>query len=403
MNSEMTRQISASVYSVGALNPNLRVFDIVMRTDYGTSYNAYLIRGEKTALIETCHGSFFEEFMENIRAVCDPGEIDYIILNHTEPDHSGALRRLLEEAPQAEIIASRAAAIYLRAITNLPDLKVRAVGDGETLDLGGGKTLRFINAPFLHWPDSMFTWFEAEGVLFSCDFLGSHYCEPRMIDTAITYPDAYQSALKNYFDAIFGPFKPYVLKGLDKIADLDIAVCANSHGPVLTKGGRLQNALDCYRAWAQPQQNDVCTIPIFYCTAYGHTARTAEAIREGILSVKPEAKVELFNIIDEDMADLGARLMGSDAFLVGSPTINKDAVPPVWQLLSHVDAINIQKRPAAAFGSYGWSGEAVPALCTRLSQLKCRVFGEGLKVNFVPSEKELAAAVSFGKEFAESL
>lgn len=396
-------QISDSIYSVGVLNPNLRVFDIVMRTEYGTTYNSYLVRGEKTALIETCHDTYFDAFLENIRAVCNPEEISYIILNHTEPDHSGALDRLLEATPQAQIICSQAASIYLKNITNRPGLSPRVVKDGETLDLGGGKQLRFINAPFLHWPDSMFTWLESEKTLFSCDFFGSHYCEPRMVDIHITYPQAYDSALENYFGAIFGPFKPYVLKGLEKIAGLPIERCCTSHGPVLTKGGLLPQVMEKYRVWSQPVQNERPLIPIFYCSAYGNTCRAAEAIREGILAVKPDAEVTLYNIIEHDMAALGALMARSDAFLVGSPTLNRDAVPPVWQLLAHVDAINMAKRPVAAFGSFGWSGEAVPAIVSRLTQLKLSVFGEGLRFNFVPSETDLQNARKFGEGFAKSL
>lgn len=396
-------KLSDSIYSVGVLNPNMRVFDIVMRTEYGTTYNAYLVRGEKTALIETCHNTYFDAFLENIRAVCDPGKIDYIILNHTEPDHSGALSRLLEVAPQAQVICSQAASIYLKGITNRPELAPRVVKDGETLDLGEGKLLKFINAPFLHWPDSMFTWLESEKTLFSCDFFGSHYCEPRMVDVHITYPEAYASALENYYGAIFGPFKPYVLKGLEKIAGLDIERCCTSHGPVLTKGGRLPEVMEKYRAWSQPAKNAHALIPIFYCSAYGNTGRAAEAIREGILSVKPDAEVPLYNIIEHDMGVLGAQMARSDAFLIGSPTLNRDAVPPVWQLLAHVDAINMQKRPVAVFGSFGWSGEAVPAIISRLSQLKLAVFGEGLRWNFVPSGEELQKARQLGEEFARSL
>lgn len=396
-------KISDAIASVGVLNPSLRVFDIVMRTEYGTTYNAYLVRGEETALIETCHGSYFDAFLENIREVCDPKEIRYIILNHTEPDHSGSLARLLEIVPDAQIVCSQAASIYLKNITNRPDLKLRVVKDGETLDLGGGKVLRFINAPFLHWPDSMFTWLEAEKTLFSCDFFGSHYCEPRMLDIHITYPEAYRSALENYFGAIFGPFKPYVLKGLEKISGLDIERCCTSHGPVLTKQGLLPQVMKQYRAWSQPVKNEKPLIPVFYCSAYGNTSRAAEAIRKGILAVKPEAEVPLYNIIEEDMGALGAQMARSDAFLIGSPTLNRDAVPPVWQLLAHVDAINMQKRPVAVFGSFGWSGEAVPALASRLRQLKLEVFGEGFRFNFVPSEEDLEKACQFGEEFAKSL
>ncbi len=396
-------KISDSVYSVGVLNPNLRVFDIVMRTDFGTSYNSYLVCGEKKALIETCHDTFFEAYLENIREVCDPAEIDYIILNHTEPDHSGALYRLLELCPKAEIVCSQAASIYLKNITNAKDFQAKVVRDNDTLDLGGGRELRFINAPFLHWPDSMFTYLPDERVLFSCDFFGSHYCEPRMIDVHITYPAKYQVALKGYFDAIFGPFRPYVLKGIEKIKDLPIDYVCTSHGPVLTPGGLFPQVLAQYTEWAQPVKNDKPQIPIFYCSAYENTQRVAEKLREGVLAVLPEAEVPLYNIIDHDMGLLQEKLGCSDAFMVGSPTINRDAVPPIWELLSHVDAINNQKKPVLVFGSFGWSGEAVPAIISRLSLLKLAVFGEGFKVNFVPDEQDLEKAVTLGREFAESL
>lgn len=396
-------RISDSVYSVGVLNPNLRVFDIVMKTEYGTSYNSFLIKGEKNVLIETCHESYFDEYLEHIREVLSPAEIDYIILNHTEPDHSGALRRLLEAAPKAQILCSQAASIYLKGITNRTDLNLRVVKDGEVLDLGGGKELRFINAPFLHWPDSMFTWYEAEKTLFSCDFFGSHYCEPRMLDRTITHPKAYWTAFRGYYDAIFGPFKPYVLKGLDKIGNLDVQTVCTSHGPVLTAEGLFPEVKRLYHEWSQPHQNPVKTIPVFYCTAYGNTGRAAEAIREGILSAIPDAKVELFDLVERPMADCAAALAASDAFLVGSPTINRDAVPPVWQLLSHVDLVNSQKKPAAVFGSFGWSGEAVPALVSRLNTMRLSVFGDGFRFTFVPSDEELEKARQFGRGFAETL
>ena len=171
-------KITEGIYSVGIMNPNMRVFDIVMKTDSGTSYNSYLVRGsEKTALIETCHESFFEEYLENIKEVCKFEEIDYIVMNHNEPDHSGSLAKLLELMPNAQLIASIAGANYLKNITNRCDLDIHKVKDGEVLDLGG-LSLTFLSAPNLHWPDSMFTWVKEANTLFTCDFLGCHYCEP---------------------------------------------------------------------------------------------------------------------------------------------------------------------------------------------------------------------------------
>lgn len=396
-------KVTDAIYSVGALNPAMRVFDIVMKTEYGTTYNSYLIQGEeKTALIEVCHDTYFEQYLENIRAVTEPEKIDYIILNHCEPDHSGALARLLPLCKNASVIASRAGALYLKNITNCADLKVQTVNDGDSIDLGG-KTLSFINAPFLHWPDSMFTWCPEEKTLFPCDFFGAHYCEPYVFDYNTVYPDKYETAFKGYYDAIFGPFKPYVLKGLEKIKDLEISYICTSHGPVLTKDGRIPYVMEQYEKWSQPCQNEKKTIPLFYCTAYGNTRKLARAIRDGILSVIPDADCPLYNLNHHDMADMAAALNQSDAFALGSPTINGDAVAPVWQLLSHVDAINNKKKPVLVFGSYGWSGEAVPNLTARLTGLKTKVFENNARAVFVPSEEELENAQAQGRAFAQSL
>ena len=173
--------------------------------------------------------------------VCPLDQIDYIILNHCEPDHSGVLAKLRQLCPKAQIYGTAAANLYLKNITNDSQLPFHAVKDGETLDLGG-RTLVFRPAPFLHWPDSMFTYCPEEKVLFSCDVFGCHYCEPHTFDYNIAYPDKYETALKYYFDAIFGPFKPYVQKGLAKIADLDYTTVCTSHGPILTQGCRLEYA-----------------------------------------------------------------------------------------------------------------------------------------------------------------
>ena len=396
-------KITDSIYSVGILNPNMRVFDIVMTTDYGTSYNSYILKGsKKNVLIESCHKTFFDHYLKNIREVIDPAEIDYIVLNHNEPDHSGCLAQLLEYAPNATLVTSRAGAIYLKNITNVSNLNLQVVKDGDTLDIGE-KTLRFINAPFLHWPDSMFTWVEEEKTLFSCDFLGAHYCEPYTFDYNMVYPEKYETAFKGYYDAIFGPFKPYVLAGLEKIKDLPIEFICNSHGPIITKDGQLNYVRDKYYEWSKPVKNEVLTVPIFYTSAYGNTGLIAENIRLGILDAQPDANVTTYDIIKHDINELAVLLNRSNAFALGSPTINSDAVAPAWMLLSHVDAINNRKKPVLVFGSYGWSGEAVPNLSARLNGLKMSLFEEGFKVCFVPSEQDLEKARELGKAFGESL
>ncbi len=396
-------KITESIFYTGVLNPNLRVFDIIMRTDFGTSYNSYLVKGkEKLALVETAHSSFFDYFIENVKNAAGGAKIDYLILNHCEPDHTGSVAKLLKVYPDMQILTSAAGAIYIKQITNLPQLELRVVRDGETLDLGG-RTLQFISAPFLHWPDSMFTYCPEEKAVFTCDFLGSHYCEPQLFDNKITYKGQYLYALKNYFDAIFGPFLPYVRKGLEKLEPLGAEYFCTSHGPVLTKGGCAAEVVSLYKEWSAQIKKTALSIPIFYCSAYGNTEKLAKAVREGILSVKPAAKAALYNIIEYDLALLQGLLNSSDAFLIGTPTLNRDAVAPVWQLLAGFDAINAAKRPCALFGSFGWSGEALPNVTARLTGLKCAVFDKQLKVNFTPSQEELDAAKSFGAEFAAAI
>lgn len=396
-------KITNDVYYCGALNPNLRVFDIIMSTEYGTSYNSYLVKGsEKNAIIEACHIDYFDNYLENIKQFINIEDIDYLILNHTEPDHTGSVAKLLELNPNIKVILSQAGSIYIKNITNNSNMDITVAKDGDVIELGN-KTLKFISAPFLHWPDSMFTYLEQDKVLFSCDFLGSHYCEPQILDTKIKFLDPYKTALKGYYDAIFGPFKPYVLKGLDKIKNLDIEFACNSHGPVLTKKGLYDYVIEQYEKWSKPLEKTNKQIPIFYCSAYGNTEAIGNSIAEGIREVIPSADVKCYNIIENDMIELSQLLNDSDAFLLGSPTLNRDAVAPVWSLLSHIDAVNIQKRPVALFGSYGWSGEAINNLTQRLNSLKVNLFEDSFRVVFVPSQEDLKNAKEFGKKFAQSI
>lgn len=395
--------IVKNVYFTGVLNPNMRVFDVIMHTEYGTSYNSYLVKGsEKAAAIEAAHLSFFENYKDNLAEALEGRSLDYLILNHCEPDHTGCIAKLLELYPDITVVVSQAGSIYIKAITNRPDLKLRIAKDGDTIDLGG-KTLEFRSAPFLHWPDSMFTWLREDKILFSCDFLGAHYCEPQIFDTRIVYDRQYENALKYYFDCIFGPFLPYVRKGLEQIRDLDITYCCNSHGPVLTSQGKLREVMHLYDRWSTPEPRAVKLIPIFYVTAYGNTQLVAEAVANGVRKELPDAQVELYNIIEHDLGKLTGLMNECDAFLVGSPTINRDAVAPVWRLLGGMEAVNIQKRPVAVFGSYGWSGEAIPHLVERLTSVKAAVYPEQLKVNFVPTQEDIVAAERLGASFAESL
>ncbi|MDR2525592.1 MAG: FprA family A-type flavoprotein [Oscillospiraceae bacterium] len=397
-------QLSDRVTFTGVLNPNMRIFDVIMRTEYGTSYNSYAVRGsEATALIDGAHGRFAGQLLGEVSQALGGKAPDYLIVNHTEPDHSGAIAALLEAYPSLCVVTNAVAAKYLAQITNRAALPLQIVKDGDTLCLGD-RTLRFCTAPFLHWPDTMFTYLEEEQALFSCDFLGCHYCEPTLLDTAIAYPDAYAQARQYYYDCIFSPFPRFVRNGLSVLEALPVGAVYPSHGPVLTKGGRLEETVLLYQAWSREQAPRPCRIPLFYCTAYGNTRRIGEAVRAGVLEVLPEAEAELIDLSEQtDMPALRQKLNACDAFLLGAMTINRDAPPPLWELLAGADAINIAKRPCALFGSYGWSGEGFGNMAQRLQMLKCKLYDAQCKVNFVPGAAELAQAHAFGKAFAQTL
>ncbi len=377
-------KISDNVYSVGVINPSLRVFDIVMQAKYGTSYNAYLVTGKKNVLIETVHEDYFEEYIYNIGCLVDVKDIDYIVMNHTELDHSGSLLKLLSINPDITVVCTNVANKYLKSILN-KDFKCKAVKHEETLDLGD-KSLKFIVAPLLHWPDSMMTYLENDKVLFSCDFLGCHFCEPTMFDSNIKYKNEYLGEFKYYYDAIFGPFKPYVLAGLEKIKDLLIEIICPSHGPVLVC--EIKERLDDYKRWSTKKDKQNKTIVIGYASAYGCTKKLAEKAFD---TVKNNSNVEpiLIDVVSTPLDELSCKINDADALLIGSCTINRDAPKFIWDALSSIDAINTKSKAAGAFGSYGWSGEAVDMIKSRLSQLKYKFIGDGVKANFQPTDDDL--------------
>lgn len=388
--------IRDGVWWVGARDPGLRIFDIVMETKAGTTYNAYLIKGKKTALVDTVKDYSFDEFIGNVRELVDPAAIDYIVVNHTEPDHSGSLARMLELAPNAQVLCSQAAARFLREIVNR-DFNVRVVGDGERLDLGG-KTLRFISAPFLHWPDSMFTYLPEERILFTCDVFGCHYCDVKLFNDEAERD--FSPEFRYYFDVIMGPFKRYVRDALAKIKDLPIEIICPSHGPVLRAD--IAEYVDRYAEWAREETPAPGRrVVVAYVSAYGNTGRLATAIAEGLRERGVDPLV--FDLVKGDARAVVAAVDAADGVLIGSPTLNRDAVKPVWSLLADLSPIVNRGKPAAAFGSYGWSGEAVKLVEERLAGLQLKIVQPGLKVNFVPSDAQLEEAREFGRRFAATL
>lgn len=390
-----TVKIAEGVHLVGVLDPDLKVFDIIMHLEHGTTYNSYLIQGEKTAVVDAVRDGFYEEFLANIKSLTDPAKIDYIIVQHTEPDHSGAMIQLLQDAPEATVVCSPAGYNFLRQIVN-QDFDYIIVKDGDTLDLGG-KTLKFISAPLLHWPDTIFSYLVEDKVLFSCDAFGSHYCGESMFNDEV---GDFFSDFEFYFTCIMGPFKARVLEAINKIRDLEIEAIAPSHGPVLRKDP--WKYVDIYTRWCTPPEKEGKDLLITYASAYGYTKAIAEAIKEGAASV-PGTRVYIRELGPESPAEAAQVLSCADGFLVGSPTIIGNIVEPVMEFLVHLNPIIHKGLKAGAFGSFGWSGEAVPMMIERMKTLKLAVVEPGLRINFKPTAQDLEEAKEFGREFAANL
>lgn len=392
-----TIQLAEHLYSVGVLNPGLRIFDIIMPAPYGTSYNAYLLTGEKNVLIETVHADYWDEYRSNIEQVLPLEKIDYLVMNHNEPDHSGSVAKLLELVPDLKIVATAAGKKHLEDITNRT-LPIQVVKAGDKLDIGG-KELEFIPAPMLHWADSMFTWDAADKTAFTCDFLGAHFCEPTMLDRNIHDQKAYLDMVAHYYNCIFGPFKPHVLAGLDKIEPLNPSIICPSHGPCLT--GRIAEIEGLYRQWSTPAAKTEKMAAVLYCSAYGCTAALAEAAAAALR--ESGLRVEMRDVSTTPLSETAALANECDVLAVGAPTINRDAPKPIWDVVTSIDAINCAKKPAFVFGSYGWSGEGTEMLRSRLAQLRFSVPDAAFRCTFTPAQADLDAVTALAKEAAAKL
>ncbi|MCT4597439.1 MAG: FprA family A-type flavoprotein [Vallitalea sp.] len=391
------KEVKNGVYWVGALDYDIRLFDVVMYTDYGTTYNSYLVKGsEKTALFETVKDKFFDEFLEKLNEISSPEELDYIVVNHTEPDHVGSVSRLLEMNPDITVIGSGTAIKFLKDITN-KDFKSIIAKEGTTLELGD-KTVKFIMAPFLHWPDTMYSYIEQDTMLITCDSFGCHYCDDKIFNDKIDndFIDSY----KYYFDVIMGPFKPHVIQALNKISDLDIDIICPGHGPILRKD--LEKYINLYRQWATKEKRDTKSVVIAYVSAYGYTKKIAEKIAEGI-NVVGGIDVILYDLVEVQQDTVMEEIDMAKGILLGSPTIVSDALPPIWNILTSLNSVIHKGKLAGAFGSYGWSGEAVPNIEGRLKQLRLKIPVEGLRIKFNPSDDELQDAFEYGEKFGEAI
>jgi flavorubredoxin len=383
------------VYFVGAFDSKIRTFDIIMRTANGSSYNSYVIRGDEgVCVMDTVKKEFSSQFFTRLEEVCDYDEIKYIVLHHLEPDHSGALFELMEKAPQAKLIISNRAVLMLKALMK-KDVNFEVASTGKKISLGN-KTIEFLSTPFLHWPDTMSSYLHEDKILFSGDVFGSHYYDERLFDDKV---GDFSYAFKYYYLHIMRPFKSFILNALKLYKKFDISIIASLHGPVLRTNP--MSYIQKYENWSKNSKDSNKKIfSIFYISSYGNTLKMAKHIAKGADKIEGVVSgvYDLEALETPNMIDL---LEKSDVVLIGSPTINSDAVKPAWDLLSCVALIENNGKIGATFGSYGWSGEAADMLHERMSKLKFRMPKKPLKIKLIPTEEELKECEEFGFELAE--
>lgn len=389
-------KVSDDVSWIGVLDRDIVTFDVVMETRYGTTYNSYFINADKKVVVETVKEKFWDTYYEKLCRVVDPEKIDYIVLNHTEPDHSGCVDRLLKVAPNAVIVSSGNGIRYLRDLVGyeVPHLIVK---DGQTLDLGNRK-LQFIASANLHWPDSMMTYLWEERLLFTCDIFGEHYCDEAMFDDLV---GDFTDAFRYYYDVIMKPYSKFMMQAIEKIRSLQINAICTGHGVILRKEWRKYMDLTeeyAREALANPKSNKVL---LAYVSAYHNTGLVAEKIGEGIRTAG-EIDVEILDIEKVELGVIEQKLIQSAGIVLGCPTFSQNILLPIYQVFALINPIRDKGKLAAAFGSYGWSGEGNKIINANLAVLKLRVFDEGLMVKFTPHGEALEKAFEYGKAFGRA-
>ena len=389
--------VNSSVKWVGVRHPDLEFFDDLFPTHNGTTYNSYLVQGrDKTVLIDSVKEKFSDEFFANIEQCVPLKEIDAIVVNHTEPDHSGALGCLMEINPDIVVYCSRPAANFLKELINRP-LNIEVVEDGQELDLGG-KTLRFISAPFLHWPDTMFTYLVEEKTLFPCDAFGAHYCpKGHLFDDQIA---DFSADFHLYFDSIMRPFKDKIRTALKRIEGLPIDMVCPSHGPI--RRMTHADAIHAYRRWSMlPPEGEKPKAVLAVLSSHGNTRNMSEVIHATL--EKRGFDVQAFALCGMRDDDYRDALEQADVVIFGSPTIQRDAPPHVWHALSLLSTVTLKSRWAAVFGSFGWSGEAPGMIENRLAGLKFKLAAETLTCRFTPTEDTFLACSGMADQIADTV
>ena len=391
MNWRDIQGITKNVFWVGSRDWNRKLFDALIPLPRGTTYNSYLVLGEeKKVLIDTVNPGFEKELDEKIRKVIDPADIDYVVMNHAEPDHAGSIPYVMSINSKAKLITTSRGAKMAQTFYGVPESRLKTVHDGETIPLGG-KSLRFIEAPMLHWPETMFTYLPEDRILFPCDFFGSHVAQG-------LYDDEVDDLLvfaQKYFGEIMMPFRFNGQKAMEKIKDLQIEVIAPSHGPIHKNPERI---LQAYRKWVNGETKK--KVVIVYATMWNSTEKMIRPIADTLASEGVETVWH--NLAVADIGDVAKDLVDSRAVVLGTPTVLGGAHPLAVYAAYLVRALKPPTKFAVVLSSYGWAGGAIKHVQETLGQTKMEIVG-ALEINGPPTEGDINKMVEFGKALAKKI
>lgn len=392
----MVVQLTEGIYWVGVVDWGLRHFHgHELSTHRGSSYNAYLIMDEKTVLVDTVWSPFTREFVENIRELVDPSSIDIVVANHSEVDHSGALPEIMRLAPNAELVVSKRGMQSVEGHYH-QNWNYRGVKTGDRIPIGRNE-LVFVEAPLLHWPDSMFTYVAGANILMPNDAFGQHYATASRFNDEVDQKELTEEALK-YYANILTPYSDRVLRKIDELLALDLAVemICPSHG-VLWRKDPLQ-IVTKYQEWARQEAGPRAVI--LYDTMWNGTRKMADAIGDGLLDKGVDYKI--LPMAETDRNDALVECFRSRTIVVGSPTLNNGILPTISPILIDLKGFKFKNKLAAAFGTYGWSGEALKLIQDHLADCKFSLIGDGIQCKWQPTADDLEQCRAFGREIAEA-
>ena len=390
-------KICENVYWVGAIDWTIRTFHgHTYETKRGTTYNAYLILDDKITLVDTVYGPFTNEMIENIQQIVDPRKIDCVIANHVETDHSGALPEILKLCPKAKVFGTAKCkeGLYKHYYG---DWDFQVVKTGDTLKLGK-KTLTFIEAPMLHWPDSMFSYLIEDGILFSNDAFGQHYATSERFDDEVDETILMDEAAK-YYGNILWPFSSVVVGKIENIQKMGISIkmIAPSHGIIWRKDPA--KIVTSYLAWGKNETESKAVV--IYETMWGSTEKMARKIVDAITDSK--ISVKLFDINQSSRTEIIKEMLDAKGYVIGSSTHDNSMLPTTAGFLEFLKGLKPKNRIACTFGSYGWAGGAVNSIEKLLKETGIEIVQPPLSVKYVPDKKENKLCYEYGRNFAEKL